>query len=304
MGYKIMANLTPVNSFDDVIQLETNTVALGGVGGPMNAQAQALLNRTYYLKTIVDNLIVDALNSTDDTKALSAKQGKALSDSLANKLDASAYVQHYRGKFVSLVALQTALPTANDGDYAIVDSGSGNDAQQYIWDAQDEWVSGGSVSGSTTDDITEGSTNLYFTSSRAITAGAAAFARYDQAQSLTDAQKSQFLTNVGAKRSCNLINKTASYTLQLSDFKNDVDLYDVVYLRMNSATANNITIDTTLSSLPNLSEINIRNVGTGLSTLVASGTTLNGNLVFTAQHEVKTIVKVDTNEWDVIGVLP
>jgi len=28
-----MANLTPVNSFDDVIQLETNTIALGGVGG-------------------------------------------------------------------------------------------------------------------------------------------------------------------------------------------------------------------------------------------------------------------------------
>lgn len=131
--------------------------------------------------------------------------------------------------------------------------------------------------------------------------GAAAFARYDQAQSLTDTQKSQLLTNIGAKRSGNLINKTASYTLQLSDFKNDIDLYDIVYLRMDSATANNITIDTTLSSLPNLAEINIRNVGVGLSTLVATGTTLNGNLVFTSQHEVKTLVKVGENEWDVIG---
>ncbi len=134
--------------------------------------------------------------------------------------------------------------------------------------------------------------------------GSNAFARYDITQSLTDADKSLFLNNVGGKRSGNLINKTASYTLQLSDFKNDIDLYDVVYLRMNSATANNITIDTTLSSLPNLAEINIRNVGAGLSTLVADGTTLNGNLAFTAQHEVKTIVKVGTNEWDVVGVLP
>ena len=269
-----MANLTPVNSFDNVIQLETNTIALGGVGGIMNAQAQALANRTEYLK-----------------------------NELLNKLDTSAYVQHYRGKFVSLAALQAALPTANDGDYAIVDTGGSNEAQQYIWDAQDGWVSGGSVSGSTTDDIVEGATNLYFTSSRAINAGATAFARYDQEQSLTDAQKSQLLTNVGAKRSGNLINKTASYALQLSDFQSAVDLYDLVYLRMNSASATNITIDTTLSSLPNLAKIEVRNVGTGLSTLVASGTTLNGNLVFTAQHEVKSIVKVGENEWDVVGVL-
>lgn len=131
--------------------------------------------------------------------------------------------------------------------------------------------------------------------------GSNAFARYDITQSLTDADKSRFLTNIGAKRSVNLINKTDSYALQLSDFKNAVDMYDLVYLRMNSATANNITIGTTLSSLPNLAEINIRNVGTGMPTLVADGTTLNGNLTFTAQHEVKTLVKVGTNEWDVIG---
>lgn len=45
-----MADLTPISSFDDVPQLETTTQALGGPGGPMNTQAQALLNRTQYLK--------------------------------------------------------------------------------------------------------------------------------------------------------------------------------------------------------------------------------------------------------------
>ena len=45
-----MTNLTPVSSFDNVPELETNTLALGGPGGPMNLPAQALLNRTQWLK--------------------------------------------------------------------------------------------------------------------------------------------------------------------------------------------------------------------------------------------------------------
>ena len=40
-----MANLTPASSNDPVFQLETTTLALGGAGQVMNAQAQALLNR-------------------------------------------------------------------------------------------------------------------------------------------------------------------------------------------------------------------------------------------------------------------
>jgi hypothetical protein len=44
-----MTNLTAVAAWDDVPQLETTTPALGGPGGPMNLQAQALLNRTQRL---------------------------------------------------------------------------------------------------------------------------------------------------------------------------------------------------------------------------------------------------------------
>lgn len=44
-----MTDLTPASSFDNVIQLETTTLALGGTGNPMNLQAQALLNRTEFL---------------------------------------------------------------------------------------------------------------------------------------------------------------------------------------------------------------------------------------------------------------
>lgn len=44
-----MTNLTPVSSFDNVRQLETTDLGLAGPGGPLNEQAQALLNRTKYL---------------------------------------------------------------------------------------------------------------------------------------------------------------------------------------------------------------------------------------------------------------
>lgn len=44
-----MANLTATSSFDAVLQLETTHQAIGGAGGTMNLQAQALLNRTQYL---------------------------------------------------------------------------------------------------------------------------------------------------------------------------------------------------------------------------------------------------------------
>ncbi|QKN87912.1 tail spike protein [Acinetobacter phage vB_AbaP_Alexa] len=45
-----MANLTPVDEWSSVPQLERTTPALGGPGAVMNAQAQALLNRTENLR--------------------------------------------------------------------------------------------------------------------------------------------------------------------------------------------------------------------------------------------------------------
>lgn len=63
-----MANLTPSATFDDVQQLETTTVALGGPGAPMNVQAQALLNRTQYLYVQLSNL--SAVARTGDYNSL------------------------------------------------------------------------------------------------------------------------------------------------------------------------------------------------------------------------------------------
>lgn len=61
-----MTDLIPVSSFDTVPQLETNTVALAGPGGPMNTQGQALLNRTAYL----DDKRINQENTSDRAKGL------------------------------------------------------------------------------------------------------------------------------------------------------------------------------------------------------------------------------------------
>lgn len=48
---------------------------------------------------------------------------------------------HFKGEFVSKAALEAALPTAEIGDYAYVDTGAGQDTEKYIWDDSDsKWV--------------------------------------------------------------------------------------------------------------------------------------------------------------------
>jgi hypothetical protein len=280
--------------------------------------------------------VVDALNSNSTTSALSAAQGKALNDALSGKLNTSAYNDHYKGTYASLVSLQAAHTTAALGDYALVDAGAGDNAHIYIWDAQEGWVQGSQTSLLNTDGLTEGSVKLYFTEGRVrstlltgidlatnavisatdsvlsafgklqkqITDLPSIFARYDQAQTLSDAAKSQALTNIGAKKSYNMLpTKTAAYAPTLADFKDAVDLYDKVYLRMNLTAIGDVTIGTALTSLPNLTEITIRDLGTARATLVEDGTVLNGIKTFTVQNEVKTLVKVGANEWDIIGAL-
>lgn len=91
-----------------------------------------------------------------------------LGDALALKLNIADYNDRFKGKYTSLVNLQAAHPTSNDGDYAIVDAGSGTDALEYIWDANEGWVKGNSPGAATTDALPEGSSNLYFTAARVL----------------------------------------------------------------------------------------------------------------------------------------
>lgn len=107
------------------------------------------------------------VGSSDVTKSYVDQQDAALSAQIDTKLDASDYVQHFRGVFVNLAALQAAIPVGINGDYAHIDLGVGFDRKVAIWDTDDnKWIeSTGSVA-LTTDEVTEGNTNKYFTDLR------------------------------------------------------------------------------------------------------------------------------------------
>jgi len=230
------------------------------------------------LKDTIDALpapvtVENVLNSTSTTNALSAAQGKALMDS---KLDSSAYNDYYKGTYTTLGNLQSAHATSTGGSYALVDGGNGQSAVIYVWDAQDGWVQGG-ASGSlaNTDALAEGSTNLYFTNSRAISAVTATIS-----------------TAVAASLDVTINTQPdTSYTLLTVD--ND----GKTYLRMTNAGANTVTIPSTQTK-----PISIRQAGAGPTTLQeGSGVTLKGTRVFTAQHQTKTIIPLGSGIYDVVG---
>jgi len=80
---------------------------------------------------VFDNMVVDANYVHTDNNYTTAEK---------NKL-AGLESSHFKGTFVDLDALQTTYPTSNDGDYADVDSGAGEDVKRYIWDSSDSsWV--------------------------------------------------------------------------------------------------------------------------------------------------------------------
>ena len=278
--------------------------------------------------------VENVLTSDSETNALSAAQGKALSTALSSKaalvspaftgnptaptaaaetdnteIATTAFVHDITDTIITSLGYKCPLvdgkvPSANLPSY--VDDAlefanlaafpeTGESGKIYLAVATNliyRWT------GSTYVLIGDG------TSVDVATVGSEHFPRYDQAQTLTDPQKAQILTNIGAKKSYNLINKTASYTLALTDFQNSVDLYDKVYLRMAAGSNNTVTLTTALSTLPNLTEISVRGVDAFFTTLTADvGVTLNGIAVFTVQNEVKTLIKVGANEWDIIGAL-
>lgn len=153
--------------------------------------------------------VVDALTSTDSAVPLSANQGyviwqwlTAIEDVLGSKLPISDYNDYYKGLFASEAALNAALPDIGiSGNYAIVDQGPGNPAKLYVWDADlpdgQHWVPGSDITPSSTDSLAEGAIKLYFTTQRAIDAGASAFIRYDLEQTLTGLQQAAARANIG-----------------------------------------------------------------------------------------------------------
>ena len=138
-----------VTAFKDLKNLVLNGVINGGTTG-QTLEKQSILN--------------------GDASWVDVPQ--KIADALSLKLNSADYNQHFRGKFSSLSALQGATfnPSLAAGDYAQVDVGTGTDVKNYNWDTDDnKWIEGGSGSAATnTDQLPEGTNNLYFTAQRAI----------------------------------------------------------------------------------------------------------------------------------------
>lgn len=106
-----------------------------------------------------------------DPKGAAAEVRQELETALAGlsstKLDASEYIQHFKGVFPSKAALDLAFPTAQAGDTADIDSGSGFDVMRAIWDESDQkWIIREVNNAQNTDQVPEGNNNKYFTGDR------------------------------------------------------------------------------------------------------------------------------------------
>lgn len=270
--------------------------------------------------------IINNFLSTSTTSAASANTARLLNDALATKLDTSAYVQHYRGKYASLIALQTAIPTGNDGDYAVIDTGIANNATFYIWDAQDGWVSGGNVSGTTTDDIIEGSINLYYSDTRvraalltglSLVSGTVISSSDNVLSSLGKLQKQITDTNTLLTNYLTTADASTTYATIANQRYTFVSDASATYTVPASAVTENgrTIIDLSNSSLTSITvdsstgtgkvagdSVHISITGTyAAQALVASGVTLQGDLTFSYQHHTKTLIYKGSNVWKVVG---
>jgi hypothetical protein len=95
-----------------------------------------------------------------------------------------------------------------------------------------------------------------------------------------------------------VVNFTSSRVIQLSDARK--------YLRMNHTSSRTFTVNTTLSSLATGTHIDLHRVSSGNVTVVAGGgVTINTpeTLSLRKAHSSATLIKVGTNEWDLVGDL-
>lgn len=290
-----------ITNLPNATTLDLSDKVLGVVGGLAKNMTLSLL------KSLIGTTVEDSLTSDSATNAASVHQVKLVNDALANKLDASAYVQHYRGKYASLVALETAIATGEDGDYAIVDIGAGNDAVYYIWDAQDGWVSGGTISGTITDDITEGSTNFYFTDSRVRNtfltgldlATNAVISATDSVLSALGKLQKQISDLFSNQRYQFVSDSNTTYTVPASAVtENGRTIID-----LSNSSLTSITVDSSTGTGKVAGDsVNISITGTyAAQALVADGVTLQGDLAFSYQHQTKTLIYKGSNTWKVVG---
>jgi hypothetical protein len=86
----------------------------------------------------------DVIKDETTANANSATRiGEMLENIIDSKVNNDDFTEHFKGVFASEAALELAFPTAEEGDYALVDVGAA-EAQLFIWDDTDtDWIASG-----------------------------------------------------------------------------------------------------------------------------------------------------------------
>jgi hypothetical protein len=83
------------------------------------------------------------VGTADGTELIPVSKAGSPASMTSQQIADLAGDEHFKGVYANLGALTTAHATANEGDYALVDTG-GSEAALYIWDDTDtEWVASG-----------------------------------------------------------------------------------------------------------------------------------------------------------------
>lgn len=147
---------------------------------------------------------------------------------------------YFKGVYLTEAALIAAHPTANIGDYAQVNEVGATDVVNYNWDAEENiWVKNAVVgsAATNTDQLPEGSTNLYFTVSRFLAnltyANIIAALGFTPSQAPNNAQKNSDITKAEIE---------AKLTGQINTHTHEVK--DVISYALSAPTVNLVTGDT------------------------------------------------------------
>lgn len=130
-------------STEDYTTTEKNKLANISEGATANQSDSYLLNRTNHTGAQAISTVSGLQSALDDKVDKIAGMGLSQENYTTaekNKL-ASLESSKFKGEFVSLIALESAITSPEVGSYAYVDQGIGEDVVKYIWDSSDErWV--------------------------------------------------------------------------------------------------------------------------------------------------------------------
>lgn len=234
---------------------------------------QAIIDEMYDAQSRANLLaaVEAALSTATGDKVLLIRSG------VAKLVDISLIASDtlFLGLYASLVALETAHATAESGQYAIVDPGSGTDAVKYIWDEDEGWVSGGGTGASVWGDLggtlaDQTDLNSALNARELITNKATDFTTIDDTKYPTT---EAVVEKLSARET-----KTDNFaTVQADNQK---------FIVCNSAITKTVTVD----QLTTDSYVTLVNINVGQWNLVAgTGVTLHGSSSFLAGGEVNSI---------------